>query len=145
MTLRIAVPVARHPRIYVRRNVLGVGGGAPPLIIDHVSSLGLIGLAAWILWVAWLVAYGITLITHTVGVEALTLAVGHVRKRPSPRGPGLPVELTLHNPNSFVAVGPQLKIEPVKPRRITSVRCSSEHLNHKDVDFPLALEHQVGG
>jgi hypothetical protein len=34
-----------------------------PLVMEH-GALGLIGLAGWLLWVGWLVVYGITLIRH---------------------------------------------------------------------------------
>ncbi|WP_405162159.1 hypothetical protein OG203_38565 [Nocardia sp. NBC_01499] len=33
-----------------------------PLVIDHTSPLALLSLVSWLLWVAWLVAYGITLL-----------------------------------------------------------------------------------
>lgn len=33
-----------------------------PLIIDHESPLGLLGLVGWLLWVGWILAYGTTLI-----------------------------------------------------------------------------------
>jgi hypothetical protein len=32
-----------------------------PLIIERESPLGLIGLAGWLIWVGWLIAYGVTL------------------------------------------------------------------------------------
>jgi hypothetical protein len=35
-----------------------------PLVMVHGGVLGLIGLAGWLLWVGWLVAYGITLVRH---------------------------------------------------------------------------------
>lgn len=35
-----------------------------PLVIEHGGVLGLVGLAGWLLWVGWLVAYGVTLVRH---------------------------------------------------------------------------------
>ncbi|WP_067477339.1 hypothetical protein [Nocardia amamiensis] len=32
-----------------------------PLVLDHVTPLGMLGLVSWLLWVAWIAAYSITL------------------------------------------------------------------------------------
>lgn len=37
-----------------------------PLVVDHTGPLGLLGLAGWLLWVGWLVVYGITLTRNPV-------------------------------------------------------------------------------
>ncbi|MEV6323896.1 hypothetical protein AB0M45_22280 [Nocardia sp. NPDC051787] len=32
-----------------------------PLVLDHLTPLGMLGLVSWLLWVAWIATYGITL------------------------------------------------------------------------------------
>ncbi|MEU6248199.1 2-oxoglutarate/malate transporter [Glycomyces sp. NPDC047010] len=38
-----------------------------PLVMDDAGPLGRIGLAGWLLWVAWLAAYGTMLLRHRIG------------------------------------------------------------------------------
>jgi hypothetical protein len=45
-----------------------------PLIIERESPLGLIGLAGWLIWVGWLISYGVTLLRLPITTSAARTA-----------------------------------------------------------------------